>query len=51
MGRTRKYNTEEEKLEAQRKWNKEYYERNKKKINTHRMKKYYEGRKNLDKKL
>jgi hypothetical protein len=47
MGRKRKYNTEEEKLDAQRKWNREYYEKNRQKINTHRMRKYYERKKSL----
>ena len=28
MGRKRIYNTEDEKLEAQRRWNMEYYQRN-----------------------
>ena len=32
MGRKRKYQTEEEKREAQRKWQMEHYERNKDKI-------------------
>ena len=44
MGRKPKYNTEEEKKEAQRKWNREYYRRKKEKINSHRMEKYYEGK-------
>jgi len=44
MGRKPKYNTEEEKKEAQRKWNREYYRRQKEKINSHRMEKYYEGK-------
>lgn len=47
MGRKKKYNTEEEKREAQRKWNREYYIKNKQKINTHRMEVYYELQKNL----
>lgn len=45
MGRKKKYNTEEERREAQREWNKKYYLKNKEKINAHRMKKYYELRK------
>ena len=44
MGRKPKYNTEEEKKEAQRKWNSEYYRRKKETINSHRMEKYYEGK-------
>ena len=32
MGRKRLYNTKEEKLEAQRKWQMDHYERNKSKI-------------------
>ena len=32
MGRKRKYHTEEEKREAQRKWQMEHYERNKDRI-------------------
>jgi len=32
MGRKRIYNTKEEKLEAQRKWQMDHYERNKSKI-------------------
>lgn len=44
MGRKKKYNTEEEKKEAQREWNRQYYLKNKEKINSHRMKKYYDGK-------
>ena len=47
MGRKRKYHTEEEKLDAQRKWAREYYTRNKESINKNAMEKYYELRKNL----
>ena len=32
MGRKRKYNTEEERIDAQRKWQMEHYQRNKDKI-------------------
>jgi len=32
MGRKKKYHTEEERLEAQRKWQMDHYERNKAKI-------------------
>jgi 2-polyprenyl-3-methyl-5-hydroxy-6-metoxy-1,4-benzoquinol methylase len=48
MGRKKKYNTEEERKIAQRFWNKQYYTKNKEKINTHRMKKYYDGREKMD---
>jgi squalene cyclase len=47
MGRIKKYKTIEEKLEAQRNWAKEYYYRNKEKINKKTMEKYYELRKNI----
>lgn len=46
MGRKKKYHTEEELIKAKRKWRKEWYERNKEKYNAHRMKKYYESKKN-----
>lgn len=48
MGRKKKYNTEEEKIEAQRKWNMEYYERNKDRIKKGALDRYYEKR---DKKM
>jgi hypothetical protein len=52
MGRRSKYKTEEERKEAQRKWNREYYHRNKDKINSQRMEKYYEGKlKDIQEKL
>ncbi len=47
MGRLKKYKTEQEKAEAQRTWAKEYYYRNKEKINKKTMEKYYELRKNI----
>ena len=47
MGRLKKYKTEQEKIEAQRAWAKEYYHRNKEVINKKTMKKYYELRKNI----
>lgn len=47
MGRLKKYETEQAKIEAQRIWSKEYYQRNKEKINKKAMEKYYELRKNL----
>jgi hypothetical protein len=46
MGRKKKY-TNEELKEAQRKWSKSYYERNKQIINNKAMEKYYELRKNI----
>ncbi len=42
MGRKKKYNTEKEKIEAQRRWNMEYYERNKEKIKEIALKRYHE---------
>jgi len=42
MGRLKKYKTNNEKINAQRKWAREYYYRNKEKINKRTMKKYYE---------
>jgi hypothetical protein len=41
MGRKKKYHTSEEIKEAQNKWAKEYYYRNKDKINKKTMEKYY----------
>lgn len=52
MGRKKKYKTEEEQKEAQRKWNREYYERNKSDINKRKMEKYYESKiKEMEEKL
>ena len=46
MGRNKKYQTEEEKLNAKRaRWNR-WYDKNKQKLNSQRMKKYYESSKN-----
>jgi len=42
MGRNKKYISEEEKKEAQREWNRKYYEKNKSDINKKQMIKYYE---------
>jgi hypothetical protein len=42
MGRKKKYHTEEEKKEAQSKWFKDWYEKNKEEHNARRMEKYYE---------
>ena len=47
MGRLKKYKTEQEKIDAQRAWAKEYYHRNKEVINKKTMEKYYELRKNI----
>lgn len=41
MGRKKKYKTDEEKKEIQRKWSLEYYYRNKDIINKKLMDKYY----------
>ena len=43
MGRLKKYKTEQEKIEAQRAWAKEYYHHNKEVINKKTMEKYYES--------
>jgi hypothetical protein len=44
MGRKKKYQTNQEQIEAKKaRWNK-WYDKNKEKINTHRMKKYYENK-------
>ena len=52
MGRKKKYKTEEEQKEAQRKWNREYYERNKSEINKKKMEEYYESKiEEMEKKL
>lgn len=47
MGRKKKYLTDEERLEAQRRWNMEYYERNKDNIKEKNLERYHErGNKN-----
>lgn len=43
MGRKKKYITEEERLEARKRWNSTWYQKNKDKI----MERYYELRKNI----
>lgn len=48
MGRKKKYHSEKELLEAKRAQWMKYYEKNKQKINSHRMKKYYERVSKLD---
>jgi hypothetical protein len=47
MGRKKKYLTDEQREEAQRRWSLEYYYRNKEKINEKVMENYYELRKNI----
>ena len=56
MGRKKKYYTEEERLEAQRKWQMDHYERNKVKIlkkakERYRLKKIAERRKEKRRKM
>ena len=46
MGRKKKYNSLDEVKEAQKKWAKEYYYRNKEIINKKTMEKYYERKDN-----
>ena len=41
MGRNRKYFTEKEKKEAQKKWQMEHYERNKEKLRKKAKERYY----------
>ena len=43
MGRNRKYFTEKEKKEAQKKWQMEHYERNKEKLREKAKKRYYKN--------
>lgn len=45
MGRKKKYLTENERIEAQRRWNMEYYKRNKKDIKKKALKRYYDKKK------
>jgi hypothetical protein len=49
MGRKKKYNTDEERIEAQREYNRKYYEKNKSQINKKRMVKYYEQKEQITK--
>lgn len=44
MGRSKKYQTEEELAEANRQKCKRYYEKNKERLNQIRMQKYWEGK-------
>jgi len=48
MGRKKKYHTEEEKKEANRKDYKIWYEKNKESLNAKRMKEYYERKQKMD---
>lgn len=41
MGRHKKYKTKNEQREAQRRWGREHYDRNKDRINQERMREYY----------
>lgn len=50
MGRKKKYNTDEERLEAQRRWNMEYYARNKDSIKEKNLNRYH-GKGNKDKEV
>jgi hypothetical protein len=44
MGRNKKYHSDGELKEAKKKQWRAYYEKNKEKINSYRMKKYYDGK-------
>jgi hypothetical protein len=46
MGRKKKYNTPEELAEAKRQYAKNFYDRNKARLNNTSMKKYYEQKRN-----
>lgn len=46
MGRKKIYITVEEKIEAQKKWMAEYYERNKEKLKEINLKRYHDGKGN-----
>jgi cyclopropane fatty-acyl-phospholipid synthase-like methyltransferase len=47
MGRKKKYNTPEELAEARKQYAKNFYERNKERLNNASMKKYYELQESL----
>lgn len=47
MGRTKKYKTEEEKQQAQRRWSRTYYNKNKDKIDEQAKNRYREKNRNL----
>ncbi len=46
MGRKKKYLTDEERIEAQRRWNMEYYHRNKEKIKENAKQRYKNNKEN-----
>lgn len=46
MGRKKKYFTEKEQKEAQQKWVREYYERNKEDLSKTALKKYHDAKRN-----
>jgi hypothetical protein len=50
MGRRKKYETEQEQLEAKRRWRREWYYRNATKVNKERMWEYYR-KKEVDQKV
>lgn len=45
MGRKRKYNTKNEKREAELRWKREWYNRNARKVKQDRMRRYWESTK------
>jgi len=45
MGRKLKYKTEDAQLESKRRWRREWYHRNKKRVNRERMQRYYADKK------
>jgi len=47
MGRKKKYNSVEELAEAKKQYAKNFYNRNKERLNKASMEKYYESRKNI----
>lgn len=47
MGRMKKYNTEEEKKQAQRVWSQNYYRKNKKQIDEKAKSRYRKNNRNL----
>jgi hypothetical protein len=47
MGRIKKYLSEEQKKEAQRKWSQNYYVKNKKQIDEKAKDRYYKNNRNL----
>lgn len=51
MGRLKKYNTLEDKKEAQRSWSRKYYWKNKKSIDKKANRKYHESKEEKTKRL